>query len=91
MGTDTPAFLNFQQEDPNAGEMMYMVEMGMTPMATIEASTRIGAEALGLSRELGTIEVGKLADVIVVAGNPLQDMRAMKRVYAVIKGGVRYK
>jgi imidazolonepropionase-like amidohydrolase len=91
MGTDTPAFLNFQQEDPNAGEMLYMVEMGMTPMAAIEASTRIGAEALGLSRDLGTIEEGKLADVIVVAGNPLQDMRAMKRVYAVIKGGVRYK
>jgi imidazolonepropionase-like amidohydrolase len=91
MGTDTPAFLNFQQEDPNAGEMAYMVELGMTPMAAIEASTRIGAEALGLSRELGTIEEGKLADVIVVAGNPLQDMRAMKRVHAVIKGGVRYK
>jgi imidazolonepropionase-like amidohydrolase len=91
MGTDTPAFLNFQQEDPNANEMRYMVEMGMTPMAAIEASTRIGAEALGLSRELGTLEEGKLADVIVVAGNPLLDMRAMKRVYAVIKGGVRYK
>ena len=71
--------------------MAYMVELGMTPMAAIEASTRIGAEALGLSRELGTIEEGKLADVIVVAGNPLQDMRAMKRVHAVIKGGVRYK
>jgi imidazolonepropionase-like amidohydrolase len=91
MGTDTPAFLNFQQEDPNANEMRYMVEMGMTPMQAIEASTRIGAEALGLSRELGTLEVGKLADVIVVAGNPLQDMRAMKRVHAVIKRGVRYK
>ncbi len=91
MGTDTPAFLNFQQEDPNANEMRYMVEMGMTPMAAIEASTRIGAEALGLSRDLGTLEEGKLADVIVVAGNPLLDMRAMKRVYAVIKGGVRYK
>ncbi len=91
MGTDTGSFLNFQQEDPNANEMMYMVEMGMTPMQAIEASTRNGADALGLLKELGTLEKGKLADIIVVAGNPLQDMAAMKRVYAVIKGGVRYK
>ncbi|MGH8188706.1 MAG: amidohydrolase family protein, partial [Steroidobacteraceae bacterium] len=91
MGTDTGSFLNFQQEDPNANEMMYMVEMGMTPMQAIEASTRNGAEALGLLKDLGTIEKGKLADVIVVAGNPLRDMAAMKRVYVVVKGGVRYK
>ncbi|MFN2447937.1 MAG: amidohydrolase family protein [Vicinamibacterales bacterium] len=91
MGTDTGSFLNFQQEDPNANEMMYMVEMGMTPMQAIEASTRNGAEALGLLKDLGTIEKGKLADVIVVAGNPLQNMAAMKRVSIVVKGGVRYK
>jgi imidazolonepropionase-like amidohydrolase len=91
MGTDTGSFLNFQQEDPNANEMMYMVEMGMTPMQAIEASTRNGAEALGLLKDLGTIEHGKLADVIVVAGNPLRDMAAMKRVSVVVKGGVRYK
>jgi imidazolonepropionase-like amidohydrolase len=91
MGTDTGAFFGFQQEDPNAIEMMYMVEMGMSPMAVIEASTKNGAEALGLLNDLGTIEKGKLADVIVVAGNPLQNMGAMKRVAYVVKGGVRYK
>ena len=91
MGTDTPAYLNFQQEDPNGNEMQYMIEQGMSPMQVIEASTRIGAEALGLTDRLGTLEVGKLADVIVVAGNPLLDMRAMKRVFVVVKGGVRYK
>jgi imidazolonepropionase-like amidohydrolase len=91
MGTDTGAFLDFQQEDPNAMEMMYMVEMGMDPMEVIAASTRYGAEALGMPGQLGTIERGKLADVIVVAGNPLRDMAAMKRVAYVIKGGVRYK
>lgn len=91
MGTDTGAFFGFQQEDPNAQEMMYMVEMGMSPMAVIEASTRNGAEALGLLKDLGTVEKGKLADVIVVAGNPLQNMAAMKRVAYVVKGGVRYK
>jgi imidazolonepropionase-like amidohydrolase len=91
MGTDTPAFLNFIQEDPNANEIRSMVELGMSPMDAIAASTRIGALALGMENDLGTIETGKLADVIVVAGNPLVDLSAFLRVYAVIKGGVRYK
>jgi imidazolonepropionase-like amidohydrolase len=91
MGTDTPAFLNFIQEDPNAGEIRAMVELGMSPLQAIEASTRIGAEALGLEKDLGTVEAGKLADVIILAGNPLVDIRAFQRVYGVIKGGVRYK
>ena len=92
MGTDTGAFMTMRQEDPYAREMAHMVEMGMTPMQAIQAATRNGAEGLGLLDQLGTIEEGKLADVIVVAGNPLKDMEAaMKRVYAVIMGGVRYK
>ena len=92
MGTDTGAFLTMRQEDPYAREMAFMVEMGMTPMQAIQAATRNGAEGLGMLDQLGTIEEGKLADVIVVAGNPLEDMEgAMKRVYAVIMGGVRYK
>src|SRR5690606_35672556 len=91
LGTDTPSFLNFQQEDPNALEYRYMVEQGMSPMDAIIAATRNGAEALGLLDELGTLEEGKLADVIVVAGNPLADISALSNVYAVLKGGVRYK
>ena len=90
-GTDTNSFLNFQQEDPMANEMMSMVEMGMAPVDVIVASTRNGAESLGLVKDLGTVEKGKLADVIVVAGNPLEHMDAMKRVAYVVKGGVRYK
>ncbi len=91
LGTDTPSFLNFQQEDPNAAEFGHMIEMGMSPMDAIIAATRNGAKALGMLDQLGTIEKGKLADIIVVAGNPLADPKALKRVYAVIKGGVRYK
>jgi imidazolonepropionase-like amidohydrolase len=92
MGTDTGAFMTMRQEDPYAHELSHMVEMGMTPLQAIESATRNGAEGLGLLDQLGTIEKGKLADVIVVAGNPLKDMeKAMRRVYAVIKGGVRYK
>jgi imidazolonepropionase-like amidohydrolase len=91
LGTDTPSFLNFQQEDSNAVEYAYMVEQGMSPMDAVIAATRNGAEALGLEDQLGTIEEGKLADVIVVTGNPLADINALKNVYAVIKGGVRFK
>lgn len=91
LGTDTPSFLNFQQQDPNATEYRQMVEEGMSPMDAVIAATRNGAEALGLLDELGTIEAGKLADVIVVSGNPLADLDALRRVHVVIKGGVRYK
>lgn len=91
MGTDSTSFLNFQQDDPNALEMGYMVEMGMTPMQSIIASTRNGAEALGMLDALGTVESGKRADIIVVAGNPLEDMRVMQNVAVVIKDGIRYK
>jgi imidazolonepropionase-like amidohydrolase len=91
MGTDTPAFLDFQQDDPSALEMRYMIDLGLSPMEAIIAATRNGAEMLGMGKQLGTIEAGKLADVIVVAGDPLQDIGVMKRVAIVIKDGVRYK
>ena len=51
----------------------------------------MGPRPLGMLKDLGTIEKEKLADVIVVAGNPLRNMAAMKRIAYVIKGGVRYK
>ncbi|MDZ4729710.1 MAG: amidohydrolase family protein [Xanthomonadales bacterium] len=91
MGTDAPTFLNFLQDDPNAKELAYMVELGMTPMDAIMAGTRNGAEAIGMLDKLGTLEEGKIADIIVVAGNPLESMEAMKRVAVVIKDGIRYK
>ena len=73
------------------GELQLPICLGMTPMDAIPSATRNGAEALGNLDEVGTIEEGKLADVIVVPWNPLLDMNVMKRVYVTIKGGVRYK
>jgi imidazolonepropionase-like amidohydrolase len=92
MGTDTGAFMGWRQENPQAREMAAMVELGMTPIQAIQAATKNAAEGLRRQNDLGTIEKGKIADVIVVAGNPLADMYgAMSNVYAVIQNGIRYK
>ena len=58
-----------------------------SPLDAIRAATRLNAEILGWSDRVGTLEPGKLADVIAVEGNPLSDIRAMERVRFVMKGG----
>ncbi|MDH3519070.1 MAG: amidohydrolase family protein [Myxococcales bacterium] len=70
------------------GEFAVLVEAGLTPMQAIQAGTRVGAELLQWDDRLGTIEAGKLADLIAVAGNPLEDMRALQQVSFVMIGGV---
>jgi imidazolonepropionase-like amidohydrolase len=62
-------------------------EMGMSPMEALVAATRTSAECLGVLDDTGTLEVGKLADVAVVNGDPLADIRAMHSVNAVLKQG----
>ena len=64
-----------------------MAASGMTPMQIIEASTRNGAQELRLGSQVGTIETGKLADVLVVAGDPLADLQALRSVRLVVHGG----
>lgn len=68
-------------------EMELLQAAGLTPMEVIEAGTRHAAEVSGHGEELGTLEPGKLADLIVVDGNPLTDLGAMSRVVIVIKNG----
>ena len=68
-------------------EMKLMVKAGMSPMDVIVASTKTAAEALGKANELGTIEKGKLADMIVVSGNPTSDIADCKNIKLVIKDG----
>jgi imidazolonepropionase-like amidohydrolase len=68
-------------------EMQLLMDAGLTPMAVIQAGTQNAARVCGHGQELGTLEPGKLADVIIVEGNPLEDMEAMSRVLVVIKGG----
>ena len=68
-------------------EMRLLLAAGLTPMEVIEASTRNAARVCGHGDELGTLEPGKLADVIIVDGNPLIDIEEMSQVLLVIKGG----
>jgi imidazolonepropionase-like amidohydrolase len=74
-----------------AKEFSSMVKFGMTPAQAIEAGTRSAAELLGMQDKIGTIEPGKLADIVAVPGDPLADVSVMERVDFVMKGGVVYK
>lgn len=90
MGTDSGTPMNFHTE-ALWREAKVHVDMGMPPIKVITALTRGGAAILGKTRDLGTIEAGKLADIIVVRGNPLYDIVALSQVERVLKGGVVYK
>jgi len=69
-------------------ELELMVEAGMSPMEAIMAGTRNAADNLGKGNELGTIEKGKLADMIVVSGNPLEVIEKTRDIKMVVKDGV---
>jgi len=75
----------------NAREFAYMVEAGMSPMAAIEAATTSAAEVLGLEHEIGSLEVGKRADLIATKRNPLVDVTELQRVVWVMHGGAVVK
>ncbi len=88
MGTD--AGTPFNRHGRNAQELRRMVEFGMTPMQAVEAATSSAAALLGLEREIGAIEAGKLADLILVRGNPLDNIALLQEpanVEWVIQGG----
>lgn len=91
IGTDSGTPMNFNW-DGMWREMKVFVDHGMSPQRTIEAATLTNARLLGRGSDLGSIEEGKLADIIVVKGNPLFDLpKALSQVDVVIKDGVIYK
>jgi imidazolonepropionase-like amidohydrolase len=75
----------------NAAEPITMVKYGMKPMDAILAATKNAAECIGIEKSVGTVEKGKLADIIAVEGNPLFDIGVLKNVEFVMKEGVIYK
>jgi imidazolonepropionase-like amidohydrolase len=87
-GTDAGGYAWTENQ---AKEFAYMVRYGMTPMGAIKSATSVAARLLGQESQLGTIEAGKLADIVAVRGDPLTDVTELERVSFVMKGGVIYK
>jgi imidazolonepropionase-like amidohydrolase len=82
-GTDAAVFPHGQ----NAKEFKLMVDLGMTPLDALKSATANDAELLGIGQKVGTLEKGKLADVIAMPGDPTSDITVTERVLFVMKEG----
>lgn len=71
----------------NAEQLAIMVDYGMSAAEALKSATVVNAELLGLGKELGTLEAGKVADVVAVRGDVLEDIRATEKVFFVMKDG----
>jgi imidazolonepropionase-like amidohydrolase len=87
-GTDTTGY---SPHGMNAREFALMVKAGMTPMDAIIAATGSAADLLGDSKDVGSVQPGRYADIIAVQGDPLADVTRLEHVFFVMKGGVVYK
>ena len=90
MGTDSGTPMNFHTE-ALWREIKAHVDLGMAPLDAIAAATRINARILGMGDDLGTIEEGKLADIIVLDGDPRFDITALDDPVLVVKDGRPYR
>src|SRR5882724_9201597 len=75
----------------NAGEFHVYVKLGMTPLAAIQTATINAADLLGWTKSIGTVEVGKWADLVAVDGDPTKDVSTLEHVKFVMKGGTVYR
>lgn len=91
VGTDAggPVGYNFQGYN-TVREMELLVDAGLTPMDVLVAATRTGAELIGVASELGTLEPGKFADLLILDANPVADIKNVRRLRTVVQGGVAY-
>jgi imidazolonepropionase-like amidohydrolase len=86
-GTDAGVY----KHGANWLEFGYMIEAGMPPMEAIKSATINAADLLGEKDKLGSIEAGKLADIVAVDGDPLKDSKVFGKIVFVMKDGVVYK
>ena len=86
-GTDAGVFPHGE----NAREFEFMVQAGMPAMDVIQSATKVASEVLGLQDSIGTVEPGKLADLVAVQGDPLRDISVMHQVVMVMKEGTRHR
>ncbi|MBM4225545.1 MAG: amidohydrolase family protein, partial [Gammaproteobacteria bacterium] len=86
-GTDT----GVSAHGDNAREFVLMVEAGMPPLEAIKSATSVAAKFLEIDDRLGSVQVGKIADLVAVPGDPLADISAMLRVNFVMKDGTVHR
>lgn len=86
-GTDAGVFSHGR----NAEEFALLVAAGLKPAEALRAATSVNAELFGVQESLGTLEPGKIADVVAVPGDPLQDIRRTQQVFFVMKDGVVFR
>jgi len=84
-GTD--AGTPFNEHGQNLGEMIFLAEQGYSPADALRAGTSIAAKVLGVEKDFGTVQEGKVADLVVVKGNPLEDMKTLLTSVAVVMQG----
>ena len=87
LGTDAAVYPHGR----NAEEFHQMVDLGMKPIDALKAGTSSDADLLGIADKVGTLEVGKFADVVAVPGDPLENIRQTEHTFFVMKEGVIYK
>jgi len=87
LGTDAGVYPHGR----NTEEFHQMVDLGMKPIAALKAGTSADAELLGIANKVGTLEPGKLADVVAVPGDPVENIRQTEHAFFVMKEGVIYK
>ena len=87
MGTDAAVYPHGR----NPEEFHMLVDLGMPPLDALRAGTSVDAELLGIQNRIGTLEAGKLADIVVIPGDPIQNIRQVEKITFVMKEGVIYK